>query len=59
LRRNHKLIEKTEDKGHPLTGNCKIDLDLEKGEMLNFEYYNGKPYTTEILEVNIIIEKIK
>jgi hypothetical protein len=59
LRRNHKVLEKYvyNRENQSLIGNYEIELNLETGEALNFEFYNGSEHTTETLEVNISIEK--
>ena len=59
LRRNHKIMEKDiydRDSG-TLAGNHEIEMSLETGEVLGFEFYNGSEHTTETLEIDIAIEK--
>lgn len=59
LRRNHKIIEKNiyDIKSGVLTGNHEIEMKLETGEILSFEFYNGSEHTMETIEINISIKR--
>jgi len=61
LRRNHRVTEKDTYDSYTgtLAGSREAELTLERGEVLNFEFYNGSEHTTEILEITITIEKCK
>lgn len=59
FRQNHKIKEKNiyDKENQSFAGNYEIEMDLETGEVLNFEFYNGNENTTEIIEITISIKK--
>ena len=58
--RNHITIENTScnEKDKILAGKYELEMDIETGEMLNFEFYNEIENTVETIDIDIFIEKI-
>ena len=59
IRRNHRVTKKNtyDQKSQTLAGDYEAEIALETGESLSFEFYNGNERTTEVMEIEIAIER--